>query len=364
VIELDALRRSGIWIFGAGAFARETARAFRLHGVFVHGFCTSSLSGLADFDGRPVLRLTPNGLAAIAGAALVVGVFNREVASDYGNLATLFRSFGVSMPVLWPQQFYDLFSDTLGFCYWLQPRNSYAAEADAISHARALLDGEASRRAFDALVAFRCDDESHAKPPSPDRDLQYLPTWLDEELSARGLEALNIIDAGAYRGETLRALAERHSIAQAWTFEPDPTNYSALLQALGDWPGPITHMPAAVGELSGSILFSADAGEASHVMPTSDGMTSRYVPVVAIDEALHAAQVDLIKFDVEGHELQALRGCRQTLRRCRPALAVAVYHRWNDLWVLPTYLNSLQLGYRFRIGLHGCNSFDAVLYAY
>jgi hypothetical protein len=50
------------------------------------------------------------------------------------------------------------------------------------------------------------------------------------------------------------------------------------------------------------------------------------VPAVTIDEfcgALHLAP-DVIKIDVEGAELDALRGARQTIARCGPSLALFV----------------------------------------
>ena len=40
--------------------------------------------------------------------------------------------------------------------------------------------------------------------------------------------------------------------------------------------------------------------------------------------------VDLIKIDVEGHELSVLRGAIQTLQRCRPALIVEIEQRHLD----------------------------------
>lgn len=353
-------RSSGVSLFGAGGFARDLAQALSARGVPVHGFFTSSEPAHAMLDGRPVRRLC----ADVPGALLAIAIFNRQADSAYDSIATVLNERGVTVPLLWPQQSYDFLQKELGFRYWLHSRDAYAAEAGAIAHARTLFEDEASRKAFDMVLTFRRDDSSHAYPPTPESALQYLPAWLDDELASRGLGALGFVDAGAYRGETLRALAVRLPITQAWTFEPDPTNYTALVEALDDWPGAVTNIPAALGEQSGSIAFSASGGEASHVGSTDSGSATQLVPLVALDEALHGAQVDFIKFDVEGHELQALRGSIRTLQRCRPVLAVAAYHRWDDLWSIPAYVASLNAGYKFRLGLHGHNSFDTVLYAY
>jgi FkbM family methyltransferase len=351
---------SGVSLFGAGGFARDLAHALSAQGVPVHGYFTSDEPARASLDGLPVRRLS----SEVPGALLVIGVFNREVASDYGSIAAMLSERGVTASALWPQQTYDLLAEALGYRYWLHPRDAYAAEAEAIVNARNLFEDEASRRALDTLLAFRRDDSRHAYPPAPESTLQYLPAWLEDELVSRGSGSINLVDAGAYRGETLRALADRLPITQAWSFEPDPTNYAALIQALADWPEAVTNVPAALGEQTGSIAFSASGGEASHVGSSGGCSANQLVPLVTLDEAVNGERVDFIKFDVEGHELPALRGSFHTLQRCRPVLAIAAYHRWDDLWSIPGYLASLKIGYRFRLGLHGHNSFDSVLYAY
>jgi FkbM family methyltransferase len=74
-------------------------------------------------------------------------------------------------------------------------------------------------------------------------------------------------------------------------------------------------------------------------------------------------RVDFIKFDIEGAELNALRGAESALRRFRPRLAIAAYHRADDLATIPEYLSSLDVGYRFRLGHPTMHSEETVLFA-
>ena len=58
------------------------------------------------------------------------------------------------------------------------------------------------------------------------------------------------------------------------------------------------------------------------------------VPLTTIDKIVNELgleRVDFIKMDIEGAEVAALTGARETLRRFRPRLAIAVYHREGDL---------------------------------
>ena len=42
-----------------------------------------------------------------------------------------------------------------------------------------------------------------------------------------------------------------------------------------------------------------------------------------------------VQMDIEGFELEALAGAAEVIRRCRPILAVTVYHHGDHLWKVP-----------------------------
>ena len=53
--------------------------------------------------------------------------------------------------------------------------------------------------------------------------------------------------------------------------------------------------------------------------------------------------------DVEGAELSALRGAVNTLKRCKPALALSVYHRKEDLITIPQFIKSIYKDCKFYL---------------
>jgi len=73
--------------------------------------------------------------------------------------------------------------------------------------------------------------------------------------------------------------------------------------------------------------------------------------------------VDFIKLDIEGFEKKALQGAAMLIKRCRPVLALSLYHKPADLWELPTLLFDLCANYNYYVRQHGCNSFECILYA-
>lgn len=346
-------QRDGIHIFGAGGFARSVASAARSLDIKVHAFLISSDPVESMLDGIGVYRATPE---ALARGPTWIGVFNREAHGDYGALGVYLHGIFGGAQLIWPQLFYGWMKESLGWRFWLNPLEDYASVESEIHSARNLLEDETSRHVFDHMLNFRRMSLEKWYGPQPDAAQQYMPPWLRSTLS----KPLKIVDGGAYRGETLLQLSALVSVEQAWTFEPDPENYVKLLHNLSDWPGSLINIPAGLSDRSGVAAFSDGNGEGSNF----DSGGASQVAVVALDECLHRVPVNFLKLDVEGNELKALHGARATLQRQRPTLALAGYHRWDDLWRIPAFIAELCLDYRLRLGIHGHNSFDCVFYAY
>ncbi len=72
---------------------------------------------------------------------------------------------------------------------------------------------------------------------------------------------------------------------------------------------------------------------------------------------------DFLKMDIEGAELEALRGAEQTLRRYRPKLAISVYHSpLKDFLHIPKFISELGLEYEFFLGHHTPYWYETILY--
>jgi FkbM family methyltransferase len=71
----------------------------------------------------------------------------------------------------------------------------------------------------------------------------------------------------------------------------------------------------------------------------------------------------LIKLDVEGAEIECLKGAAETLRRCIPKLQICLYHHPNHYVDIPLMLLRMNLGYKLYMGHHGLWKHDTCLYA-
>ena len=99
-------------------------------------------------------------------------------------------------------------------------------------------------------------------------------------------------------------------------FEPSPHNFRRLQSATRKLPN-VRLSRAAVGERSGrSQLYLSDNLNVDHrtYRPEGESRETVRVDIIALDDYFRpGARVDLIKLDVQGYELHALRGANRVL---------------------------------------------------
>lgn len=123
------------------------------------------------------------------------------------------------------------------------------------------------------------------------------------------------IQAGGNGGLWPNALAEHFE--RVYTFEPDPILFRCLVHNVDH--ENVVWTNAAVGAERGFIGIDRWMGE---VNPGANRVKAGgHVPMVVIDD-YGFENVDLIQLDIEGYELNALKGAADTLARCRPAVVI------------------------------------------
>lgn len=89
------------------------------------------------------------------------------------------------------------------------------------------------------------------------------------------------------------------------------------------------------------------------------------IEVDCIDNILSCDEkVTYIKMDIEGSELNALKGAEQHIVRDKPRLGICIYHKQEDLVKIPQYIKSLHPHYQFYVRPHSTMPTELVLYCF
>lgn len=120
-------------------------------------------------------------------------------------------------------------------------------------------------------------------------------------------------------------------VNRVWAFEPDTRNHKYLDSAFRDLDN-VTIVKSAVSDVDGEIGFS-DNGESSvsHIDNSPQELVHSLVPVVKLDTfvAEHGLSPIAIKIDIEGFEILALAGTKETLKKNKTVLLVE-YNQEED----------------------------------
>ena len=288
--------------------------------------------------------------SALAGKSILIGLHNHYV--DINRLHSDLAAAGAAR-ILTPINLPQLISNPRTQPgYWLDWEFDYSDREPNFARVRELLADEKSRELLDTILRYRrSGDLTHC--PVPSLDDEYTPRDLP-----RFAGPLRLIDCGAFTGVAIhKFLKAGYAIESFVAFEPDPENFTML--ASRDFPVE-RRLCLPLGTWSQTKQFKfASEGSMGSRLAEAGAMT---VQCAAVDDLLRGEPVNLVKMDVEGAEVETLRGMERLIRIQRPNLLLSAYHTPGHLHEIAELVASWQLGYRFHLRVHEYNTFGIVLY--
>jgi len=221
-----------------------------------------------------------------------------------------------------------------------------------------LFSDERSLETLESIIRFR-ENPVLQNYPFPDRDFQYFPFFVREFFKKKNI---HFADLGAYKGDTIAILLHLFgkNVKTLTVFEPVKEHLEALKGVLKEITlnGLVSYLyPAGVWrettikrvKLLGPSTFIND----------EEGTP---VPLVRLDDTLIGSPINFLKMDIEGSELDALKGGIEFINENKPLMAISVYHHPDDLWEIPLFIEKNFPFYRFYLRLHGHMLNEIVLY--
>lgn len=179
-----------------------------------------------------------------------------------------------------------------------------------------------------------------------------------------------VIDGGACYGDT--ALYFAHDAGEdgkvfSFEFLQDNLNvFEKNLELNPKLKDRIKLFQNALWENSNENLFIVENGPASYCSMSEPGNYTQKVETKSIDDLVESGEipkVDFIKFDIEGAEMEAIKGCEKTIKKFKPKLAICLYHKNEHFISIPKYIKDLVPEYKLYIDHHTMAEGETVMYA-
>lgn len=334
----DFLHQSSFkkYVLGRNIYSEALIKEIGIDGV-IDDYCEE-----VSYHGRPVVRLTdiPSG-SLVINAAGGRPLTSKEKLDSLGIRNLDYFCFRKLVKFQLPEiRFNEGFIDSLKKNH-TKFENVYNLLADA-----------ESKRVFEKLVRFRfTNDISDLIGFTWREDVQYFEDFLN--LSTAGE---SFVDVGAFDGFTSHEFVKRcpdyHSIE---IFEPDLKNLKIARTRLSRLDRINFHNMGLANE-SKFLKFSR-GGSCSKLDEYGDEL----IKVTKLDDIPNLSAT-FIKIDIEGAELNALRGSELTIIKQHPRLAVSAYHHADDFWSIPELILGIRSDYRVFMRHYTESIYETVLF--
>lgn len=181
--------------------------------------------------------------------------------------------------------------------------------------------------------------------------------FLNKKFSLK--KKINIADIGAYDGSFSKKIFNKYKsiINNIVLFEPDNMNYKKLKKT--------SFFKRKKFEISNTIISNKIKKISfSHFGSNSSGINlidkKKNAKAIALDN--YKKNFNIIKMDIEGEELNALKGMKKNIVSNLPFILISIYHKWDDIFKIPQYLDKMKINYKYYLRCHEQNTFGTVLY--
>jgi|SRR5215203_1177780 len=347
-------KNNAVVLFGAGNLGKSVLKTLKLIGIKPVAF----LDDTPQFQNTVIEEIpvvSPETAAKTFGPDLVVIVCICNANHRFTKAQKRFNDLG----------FYDVYSFSSlihSFPGVFKPYYVYDTgdvvkdHITELSAIYSLLADENSKQTLLSHIQFRVSN-NFSFVPLPEEDL-YFPQFIRNKLSSE----THFVDCGAYIGDTLELFRTKYRIYfdRITAFVPDQYNFKRLKESVQcERIDKVTLLNKAVGYKNGFFAFTETGSEGSSL--TENGTIK--VQVESLQNVIDNHNT-YVKFDIEGSELEAIKGAESAIAKYKPVLAVSAYHKSDDLWTIPNLLKGIHPDYNISLTTEGEDGLGLVYYAY
>lgn len=346
---INRLKKERCIVYGTGVAGKSAAESFAHFGIEIDAFVTGDKS----YSKKQFLGFRVIGENEIPIDALVLICANPEYKIHNRLIANGHTNFMYLDPQIIRNRFWDV-------DYEHHINELLSLNKDKISRTRNLLADDKSLLVFDTLLNHR-EDYNFEGVQSVKEDFQYFNNSLIEHFSGA------YVDCGAFTGDTLMRYMNQLRPGETntyYAFEADTSNFEKLNQLCNEhgWDNVLTYNYA-VWSSKTYLDFETDSKEDKVSGKIVESKTETSIQGISLDEVLSGKKIEMIGMDIEGAEIEALKGAKEIIRDQAPVLAISVYHSLSDFWEVPLTIKEYNDNYRIFFRHHRWTCDDTVCYA-
>lgn len=230
--------------------------------------------------------------------------------------------------------------------------NFVTANIEMLNSVYFMLEDEKSKEVFRDMVFYNISGKPEYLKRTSSADDDYTEIL-------KPVEGEIFVDLGAYRGDTIvEFVRNAPDYNKIIALEPDKKTFEKLKKACEGIINAELYNAAAYS-YDTELKFAAKGGRNSLISEEGNTVEAR-----SVDSILAGERASIIKFDVEGAEAEAVKGCEKTIKKYHPSLIVSVYHRNEDIFKLPIMIKEINPEYKFFMRRRRCvPAWDILLYA-
>jgi FkbM family methyltransferase len=194
------------------------------------------------------------------------------------------------------------------------------------------LEDDESRQILSAVIKLRLTgNPSFSRIFRLRMQEQYFEDFLELE------KGEVFVDVGGFDGDTTEALLNRWpNFREVHFFEPSISNMKHAQRRLVEHHC-LSYYQIGLSDKKGILGFCSSNGPSSAFSDSGDEL----IEVDTLDDCLNQ-EVSFIKIDIEGLEMQALNGARRHIACEKTSLAIAGYHKPDDLRLIFQFVKRLR----------------------
>ena len=168
------------------------------------------------------------------------------------------------------------------------------------------------------------------------------------------------VDCGAYTGDSILDFINVYGTdyKRIYGYEISAITMESLKKNMEDIPN-IVLRHKGVGSSNGDMYIEFENASAKL---SSDG--KERIEVTTLDDDIEE-HIDIIKMDIEGAEIDAIKGAKNHITHEKPKLLICTYHKPDDIFKIPRLIEDIRDDYKFYLRFNGRGIWpcDHVLFA-